>query len=95
MTREQIMGRLLKGDYREVLDLITSQQKQIEVLREALKLWQRYFQKDIPRTSDQQEQEGEEFTTAWFETEKALALCDDRENSTTRIADSGKGIRTE
>jgi hypothetical protein len=43
--------------------------------RDCLVRWKAYFQADIPRTADEQEEMGEQFTAAWFETDRALATA--------------------
>lgn len=42
-------------------------------LLEACRMWIAYFQSDIPRNGDALEQQGEDFTAAWFATERAIA----------------------
>jgi len=42
------------------------------VAREALEKWKAYFQANIPNTAEQMEEQGEQFTEAWFSTDRAL-----------------------
>jgi|SRR5580765_2789274 len=65
---------------------VESLEKQNQALREALIGWRNYFQKDIPTTSDQQEAQGEQFTSAWFAMEQALSATPtpDHSNVSTR-----------
>lgn len=68
--------------YREVLGVNTNEsiceaaervQAQCAEMREALKHWQRHFQASVPANADQQEESAEDFTAAWYETERALS----------------------
>lgn len=59
--------------YKELDDANAALSAENARLRSALEGWVKYFQADVPMTSDAMEEQGEAFTHCWFETQKALS----------------------
>ena len=71
MTKD-IQGKGFSPDWFTLRNRFEERDREVERLREALKLWKVYFQTEDKGPLTNPEQAGEDFTEAWFVMEEAL-----------------------